>query len=103
MSFPMRVPHSRRSIALVKFLSCEITRAIGVCPSFDLYVTEPTLKIILDKRRPPDRHDPYGVEQAQKRLDKTLTMYDEYLAKRQWQRSSVQNTFKRAQEAMARR
>ena len=51
---------------------------------FDLYVTEPALKIFFDGRRPADKKDPFGVEQAQKRLDKTYAIYDEHLAKRQW-------------------
>lgn len=50
----------------------------------DLYVTEQALKIFFDGRRPADKKDPMGVEQAQKRLDKTYALYDEYLAKRQW-------------------
>ena len=51
---------------------------------FDLYVTEQALKILFDGRRPEGKHDPFGVDAAQKRLDKTYAMYDEYLAKRQW-------------------
>ena len=51
---------------------------------FDLYLTEQALKIFFDGRRPDDKKDPMGVEQAQKRLDKTYALYDEYLAKRQW-------------------
>jgi glutathione S-transferase len=51
---------------------------------FDLYVTDPALKIFFDGRRPADKKDAMGVEQAQKRLDKTYAMYDEHLAKREW-------------------
>jgi glutathione S-transferase len=51
---------------------------------FDLYVTEQALKIFFDSRRPADKKDPMGVESAQKRLDKTYALYDDYLAKRQW-------------------
>ncbi len=51
---------------------------------FDLYVTDPALKIFFDGRRPADKRDGLGVESAQKRLDKTYVMYDEYLAKREW-------------------
>jgi glutathione S-transferase len=51
---------------------------------FDLYVTEQALKIFFDGRRPADKRDPFGVEQAAKRLDKTYAMLDEYLARRRW-------------------
>jgi glutathione S-transferase len=51
---------------------------------FDLYVTEQALKLFFDGRRPPEKRDPFGVEQATKRLDKTYAMLDEYLAKRRW-------------------
>jgi glutathione S-transferase len=51
---------------------------------FDLYITEQALKIFFDGRRPADKRDPIGVESAQKRLDKTYALYDEYMAKRQW-------------------
>jgi glutathione S-transferase len=51
---------------------------------FDLYITDQALKIFFDGRRPADKRDAMGVESAQKRLDKTYAMYDEYLAKRQW-------------------
>lgn len=51
---------------------------------FDLYVTEQALKIFFDGRRPEEKRDPMGVEMAQKRLDKTYALYDEYLAKRNW-------------------
>ncbi len=51
---------------------------------FDLYVTEQALKLFFDGRRPADKRDPYGVEQAQKRLDKTYALVDDHLAKRRW-------------------
>jgi glutathione S-transferase len=51
---------------------------------FDLYVTDQALKIFFDGRRPAEKKDPFGVEQAQKRLDKTYALYDQYLAKREW-------------------
>jgi glutathione S-transferase len=50
----------------------------------DLYVTEPALKIFFDGRRPAEKRDAMGVESAQKRLDKSYTIYEEYLGKRQW-------------------
>jgi glutathione S-transferase len=51
---------------------------------FDLYVTDQALKIFFDQRRPEDKRDPMSVESAQKRLDKTYAMFDDYLAKRTW-------------------
>ena len=51
---------------------------------FDLYVNEQALKIFFDGRRPEDKRDAMGVESAQKRLDKTYAMLDDYLAKRTW-------------------
>ncbi len=51
---------------------------------FDLYVTEQALKIFFDGRRPADKRDSLGVENAQKRLDKTFALYDELMGKRQW-------------------
>jgi glutathione S-transferase len=50
----------------------------------DLYVTEQALKIFFDSRRPEGKHDPVGVESAEKRLEKTCQMYNDYMAKRQW-------------------
>jgi glutathione S-transferase len=51
---------------------------------FDLYITEQALKIFFDGRRPADKRDPFGVEQAQKRLDKTYALVDDHVAKRRW-------------------
>lgn len=51
---------------------------------FDLYVTEQALKIFFDARRPAEKRDAMGVESAEKRLDKTYAMFDDYLAKRTW-------------------
>ena len=51
---------------------------------FDLYVTEPALKIFFDARRPADKRDGLGVEAAQKRLDGTYALFDELLADKAW-------------------
>src|SRR5579862_6688280 len=51
---------------------------------FDLYVTEQALKIFFDGRRPADKRDPMGVEQAQKRLDKTYALVDDHVGKKRW-------------------
>jgi glutathione S-transferase len=51
---------------------------------FDLYVTEQALKIFFDKQRPEGKRDPLGVENAERRIDKSYAMYDDMMAKRQW-------------------
>jgi glutathione S-transferase len=51
---------------------------------WDLYVTEQTLKIFFDGRRPAEKRDPMGVEQAHKRLDSTFALLDEPLGKKKW-------------------
>ncbi|HWE27959.1 MAG TPA: glutathione S-transferase family protein [Polyangia bacterium] len=51
---------------------------------FDLYVTEPALKLFFDARRAEGQHDTIGVEAAQKRLDGTYALFDDALAKKKW-------------------
>ncbi len=51
---------------------------------FDLYVTEPALKIFFDGQRPADKRDAYGVELAQKRIEKTYGLFDQFLGSKQW-------------------
>jgi glutathione S-transferase len=51
---------------------------------FDWYITEPALKLFFDSQRPAEKRDPVGVESAEKRLDRTYPLLDEYLAKRHW-------------------
>jgi len=51
---------------------------------FDWYIAEPALKILFDGRRPEDKRDAMGVEQAEKRLDKTYPLLDKHLAKGPW-------------------
>lgn len=51
---------------------------------FDLYVTEPALKLFFDGRKPPEKRDPSGVEAAQQRLDGTYALLDDALAKKTW-------------------
>jgi glutathione S-transferase len=51
---------------------------------FDQYVTEPMLKILFDRRRPEGQHDPFGVKDAHERLDRTLALLDDVLAKSTW-------------------
>jgi glutathione S-transferase len=51
---------------------------------FDCYVMEPMLKILFDKRRPEGQHDAFGVQQAHDRLDTTLALLDDVVAKSPW-------------------
>jgi glutathione S-transferase len=50
----------------------------------DLYVAEPTLKILFDGKKPEAKRDPEGVAAAHARLDALFTGLDEHLAKRTW-------------------
>ncbi len=51
---------------------------------FDQYITDQALKLFFDSRRPEDKKDPMGVEQAQKRLDLTYALFDDLFAKKKW-------------------
>jgi glutathione S-transferase len=47
----------------------------------DLYLSELVAKIFFDSRRPEGQRDPYGVKQAQARLEVAVGLLDERLAK----------------------
>jgi glutathione S-transferase len=51
---------------------------------YDLYVHEPMQKIVTDRIRPEDRHDPHGVEHAKGMLQTALGMVDEDMGSRTW-------------------
>jgi glutathione S-transferase len=51
---------------------------------FDLYVMERMMKIVDDRLRPEDKHDPYGVAQARVELDTALKLVDEAMAGKTW-------------------
>ena len=51
---------------------------------YDLYVNELVGKIVTDRLRPTDRHDPQGVEQARSLLGTALGMIEQEMATRQW-------------------
>jgi glutathione S-transferase len=51
---------------------------------YDLYVNELVGKIVTDRLRPADRHDPQGVEQARALLQTALGMIDREMATRHW-------------------
>jgi glutathione S-transferase len=51
---------------------------------FDLYINEPAAKIFFDGLRPEGSRDPYGVKQAQERLESTLAIIDGVMSKNTW-------------------
>jgi glutathione S-transferase len=51
---------------------------------YDFYVHEPMQKIVADRMRPPDKKDPYGVEEARARLRTSYGMIDQEMATRTW-------------------
>jgi glutathione S-transferase len=51
---------------------------------FDNYVATPMQKIVLDRRRPEEDRDPYGVTDARAMLDKAYAWLDRTLAGREW-------------------
>jgi glutathione S-transferase len=51
---------------------------------FDLYVSEPTTKVVTDRLRPAGKNDPYGVEQAKARLQTAYRMIDQDMATKTW-------------------
>lgn len=51
---------------------------------YDFYVNELVGKIVTDRLRPADRHDPQGVEQARSLLRTALGMVEQEMATRQW-------------------
>jgi glutathione S-transferase len=51
---------------------------------FDLYVNVPMQKVVTDRIRPAESHDPYGVDQARGMLKTALNLIDEAMAKKTW-------------------
>ncbi|KAB8177835.1 glutathione S-transferase family protein [Lysobacter maris] len=51
---------------------------------FDLYVSTPMQKIVLDHLRPESERDGHGVEQARQRLDTAYAWLDTELGERRW-------------------
>jgi glutathione S-transferase len=51
---------------------------------FDNYVATPMQKIVLDRIRPEENRDPYGVTEARAMLDKAYDWLDRTLAGREW-------------------
>jgi glutathione S-transferase len=51
---------------------------------FDLYVSQPMQKIVLDRLRPDGQKDPFGVAEARQTLDTAYAMVDARLAAGPW-------------------
>ncbi|MBJ6127131.1 glutathione S-transferase family protein [Microvirga splendida] len=51
---------------------------------FDNYIATPMQKIVLDRLRPEQDRDPYGVTEARSMLDKAYAWLDETLAGHEW-------------------
>ena len=51
---------------------------------FDLHIHEQMGKIVTDKLRPAERHDPFGCDQARERLTTALGMVEKEMAGKLW-------------------
>lgn len=51
---------------------------------YDGYVQQAMQKIVLDRLRPSDQRDPYGVEQARAQLEQLYPMLDAEMANKPW-------------------
>jgi glutathione S-transferase len=51
---------------------------------YDLYVQEPMQKVVTDRLRPAEAHDPFGVQQAKTLLQTAYGMIDQEMATRTW-------------------
>ncbi|MBB3591992.1 glutathione S-transferase [Rhizobium sp. BK529] len=51
---------------------------------YDLYVSVPVQKIVTDRIRPADAHDPHGVAQAHATLDQAYKMIEAHMQEKLW-------------------
>ncbi len=51
---------------------------------YDLYVSVPMQKIVTDRIRPADAHDPHGVMEARAMLDQAYKMIDAHMQEKRW-------------------
>jgi glutathione S-transferase len=51
---------------------------------FDFYVADQTAKIVTDKLRPADKHDPFGVDEARTKLNTTYDLLEARLEGRKY-------------------
>ena len=51
---------------------------------YDFYVDEPMQKVVADRRRDPDKRDPYGVQQAKTQLETSYTIIESEMTGKTW-------------------
>jgi len=51
---------------------------------YDFYLHEPMQKVVADRRRDPEKRDPYGVQQAKAQLETSYTIIEREMAGRTW-------------------
>jgi len=51
---------------------------------YDLHLHAPMQKVVGDKLRPADRHDPFGVDQAREQMRTALALADGEMATKRW-------------------
>ena len=51
---------------------------------YDLYVSVPMQKVVTDRIRPADAHDPHGVVEARAMLDQAYKMIDAHMQEKRW-------------------
>jgi glutathione S-transferase len=101
--FPMLVDDARgetvaESTIIIEYLARHYPGATQLIPAdvdraretraldrfFDLYVDMPMQTIVGDRRRPADAKDPFGVDEARRRLRTAYRMIDKAAATRTW-------------------
>jgi glutathione S-transferase len=101
--FPVLVDEARRrtipeSSIIIEYLARHEPGKVELVPSdpdlaretrlrdrfYDSYVHEPMQKIVTDKLRPGEAHDPYGVEQAKRMIETAYAMIDRDMGATTW-------------------
>jgi len=78
------VDHYPEKTALIP-LGADLARQTRLRDRFyDLHVQEPMQKIVTDKLRPDGAHDPYGVAEADARLQSAYDMIEDDMRSRTW-------------------
>lgn len=86
------------STVIIEYLGMHYPGPLGLIPTnpeaalevraidrfYDLHVHEPMQKIVGDKLRPADAHDPVGVQNARERLRTALGLASETMKSREW-------------------
>ena len=86
------------STAIIEYLERHYARRVKLLPAdpelaaevrsldrfYDLYIHEQMQKVVADKLRPADGHDPIGVDHAKQRMRTALGMVERQMHTRQW-------------------